>query len=266
MAAEGWAEARGRQEATISSDARRERWTPDEPHAVRGGARRSASPTAANTAIAIQARNAKPQTVPKRVSRVSSTIVFVIAEKPEMPAASAPSRTIWAAVATRPMRGADPEDDAQARRRRRPRRRGATPPPPRRGAQRGQPAEEEEGDAADRQRDRRVLEPAREAVGDLGHLAVAGAADQFADRLASAPSPPCRSRRRSRWRRCGRRRRRPGRWRCSCRRAGPASGGRRASALRRSGGRRRPRRPVRRRRRRRGPRRSSPRPARRIRR
>ena len=80
-------------------------------------------------------------------------------------------------------RGGEPEDGAQAAAEGAGRVAARVLPHPGRGAQRGQPAEEEEGDAADGEGDRHVLEPARQAVGDLGHLAVAGAADQFADRL-----------------------------------------------------------------------------------
>ena len=181
----------------------------------------------------------------------------------ETPAASAPSRTTPRTLTAMPEDDGEGEQAAEAARERRRGVRAGLPGPPR-AADRRQPGEEQEDEAADHQRDREVLERAGDAEGGLGHRAASGLWRSVRPPSPSAPCRRCRSRRRSRWRRCGRRRRSPGRWRCSCRRAGsgfrwtpsrgPSPLGWKASP---SSTRDRPWR------RRRAPRRSCPRPARR---
>ena len=118
-------------------------------------------------------------------------IVFFIAEKPEMPAASAPSRTIPAAALRRAERGATEEQQragasANARAAR------ASSSPPRRAPAR---AARRAGGRRGRRRARAIAgycRSAGEAEGGLGHLAVAGAADQFGrrSRVGALPALP----------------------------------------------------------------------------
>ena len=95
--------------------------------------------------------------------------------------------------------------------------------------QRRQPDDQQEEKRAHADGDRRVLQPAGDAEGDLGARAGAGSADQPATRPGRARRR-ARSRSRTRSRRCGRRPRPPGRWLCRCPSGGPASGGRRSGS------------------------------------